>query len=187
MASAWIPRLDLDQMEPELAAYLEPRVARLGYLGEWFRRAGNSPAVLLPFMRFTDALKDALPMNVSETVVLTVATLLDNRYERHQHERLCMRSGLSREWVAEVERLEPDAGVAMLPAERAAQHYTLAALDGRGDVTRRRFAELAAHFSPSEGMSIVLLVGRYWGHALGVRTLGLDPPVPSIFDDGFGG
>lgn len=187
MTHQWIPRLERDQMAPELAAYLAPRVARLGYLGEWFRCAGNSPDVLLPFLHFTDALKDALPMNVSEAIVLTVATLLDNAYERHQHERLSVRSGFSRDWVAQVERLEPGAAGVMRAEERAAQRYAIAAIGGDRDAMRRRFAELAEHFTAAEGMAIVLLVGRYWTHALGVSTLGLAPPVPSIFEDGFAG
>jgi alkylhydroperoxidase family enzyme len=187
MASEWIPRLEREQMDEALSAYLAPRVKRLGYLGEWFRCAGHAPEVLLPFLHFTDALKDALPMAVSEAIVLTVATLLDNAYERHQHERLSVRSGFSREWVAQVERIDPDAAGEMSDAQRAAQRYAMAAVQGDGEATRLRFAELAGHFTPAEGMAIVLLVGRYWTHALGVATLGLAPPVPSIFEDGFAG
>ena len=35
--SALIPRLSQEQLEPQLARALEPRVKRLGYLGEFFR------------------------------------------------------------------------------------------------------------------------------------------------------
>ena len=187
MRSAWIPRLERGEMPVDLAAYLEPRVARLGYLGEWFRCAGNAPQVLLQFMHFTDALKDAVPLNVSEAVVLTVATLLDNPYERNQHERLCVRSGFGTAWVSEVERLAPDAASTMTGPERAAQRYAIAAVREDVDAIRQCFAELADHFTAAEGVAIVLLVGRYWAHALGVRTLGLAPPVPSIHEDGFTG
>lgn len=185
MTTDWIERLEPAQMAPELAAYLQPRVARLGYLGEWFRCAGHAPEVLLAFLRFTDALKDALPFEVSEAIVLSVATARDNAYERHQHERLSVRSGRSREWVAEVERLAPDAARLMSPPERAAQRYTLAALSGDVRATRRAFRALADHFDQGAAIAIVMLVGRYWTHALGVNTLALAPPVPSIFEDGF--
>jgi hypothetical protein len=35
-----IPRLQLDDMRPDLAEYLTPRVRRLGYLGELFQVCG---------------------------------------------------------------------------------------------------------------------------------------------------
>lgn len=187
MHNAWIPRLEQGEMPADLAAYLAPRVARLGYLGEWFRCAGNAPQVLLQFMHFTDALKDAVPLKVSEAVVLTVATLMDNAYERNQHERLSVRSGFGVAWVSEVERLAPDAASTMTDPERAAQRYAIAALRGDVDAIQAHFAALSDHFTAAEGVAIVLLVGRYWAHALGVRTLGLPPPVPSIHEDGFTG
>lgn len=181
----WIPRLGREQMDAALGTYLAPRVARLGYLGEWFRCAGNAPQVLLRFMEFTEALKEAVAANISEVVVLTVASVLDNAYERNQHERLALRTGFSRAWIAEVERLSPDAALCLSEAERAAQRYAIAALGGDAAATQRHFAALAEHFSPSEGIAIVMLVGRYWTHALGVRTLELAAPVPSVFEDGF--
>ncbi len=49
--SASIPRLQLDEMRPDLADYLTPRVRRLGYLGELFQVSGHAPDVLLTFMR----------------------------------------------------------------------------------------------------------------------------------------
>src|SRR5215470_7455189 len=104
-----IPRLGLDAMPPALADALRPRVQRLGYLGEFFQCAANAPDALLAFHQFTEALKAALPERVTEVVALTVATRLGNAYERHQHERLCRRLGLSDEWIRAVEALRPDA------------------------------------------------------------------------------
>lgn len=183
----WIPRLERDAMAPALVEYLGPRIKRLGYLGEWFRCAGHAPEVLLAFLKFTDALKDALPLKVSEAIVLTEATVLKNGYEKNQHERLSVRSGFGRDWVAEVERLSPDTAALMTLGERAAQRYVLAALAGDLPRTRTAFDALSAHFSPGEAIAILMLVGRYWTHALGVNTLDLAPPVPSIFEDGFSG
>jgi hypothetical protein len=185
MSSDWIPRIEQDAMAPPLADYLKPRVERLGYLGEWFKAAGNAPAVLLAFLKLTDALKDALPPKVSEAVVLTEATVLNNQYEKNQHERLSVRSGYGREWVAEVERVTPDTAVLMTQAECAAQRYTLAALSGDLPHIRSTFQTLSNHFSPGEAIAILMLVGRYWAHALGVATLDLAAPVPSIFEDNF--
>lgn len=181
----WIPRLERDEMASALAEYLEPRIKRLGYLGEWFRCAGNAPEVLLAFLKFTDALKNALPLKVSEAIVLTEATVLNNGYEKNQHERLSVRSGFGRDWVADVERLSPDTATLMTPGECAAQRYVLAALGDDLPRTRAAFDALSSHFSPGEAIAILMLVGRYWAHALGVNTLDLAPPVPSIFEDGF--
>ena len=60
-----IARLQLEDMRPDLADYLTPRVRRLGYLGELFQVSAHAPDVLLDFMRFTESLKDALPDNLS--------------------------------------------------------------------------------------------------------------------------
>ena len=182
---SWVPRLPVEAMPPDVAAYLAPRVARLGYLGEMFQVGANAPEVLLHFMHFTDALKDAIPFDIGEAVVLTVATLMDNRYERHQHERLCLRNGLTRQWLAEVQALRPDTARAMTAAQRAAQAYAVSAVESRGRAAGAEFDALSAHFTPAQAMAIAFLVGRYITHALIVNTLQLVPPVPSVFDDGF--
>lgn len=182
-----IPRLELSEMEPDLAAYLAPRVARLKYLGELFKCAAHAPRVLLAFMNFTDALKDALPDRLTECAVLTTATLMENRYERNQHERLSVRLGYGRDWVREVERLEPDAATLMSEDERAVQRYVLAAVRTRGLDVAAEFDALCERVPASHAMSIVMLVGRYVTHALVVNTLRLEPPVPSIWEDGFAG
>lgn len=183
--SQTIPRLQLQDMRPDLAEYLGPRVRRLGYLGELFQVTAHAPAVLLDFMRFTESLKDALPDRLAEVAVLTTATLMENAYERHQHERLCVRLGFGRDWVREVERLAPE-GAALSDEERAVQHYVMAAVRSRGLQAQDEFARLAALLPADQAVSIAMLVGRYVTHALVVNTFSLQPPVPSIWEDGFG-
>lgn len=180
--SARIPRLEMDALRPDLAAYLEPRVKRLGYLGELFKCAGNAPDVTLQFMQFTDALKDALPDRLTELGALTVAGFMENRYERHQHERLSVKLGFPREWIAQVMRLAPAEADQLSAVEKAAQTYALAALRTRGLDVQGEFESLAKLVPASEAMAFVLLVGRYVTHAMVVNTLRLAPPVPSIFD-----
>lgn len=182
-----IPRLELADMRADLAGYLEPRVKRLGYLGELFKCAGHAPDVLLDFMHFTDALKEALPDRLTEVGALTVAGLMSNDYERNQHERLSIRLGFGRDWVAEVNRLEPDLAILMSDTERAVQKYAIAAVRNRGRGVVDEFAAVSDRLSPGEAMAVILLVGRYVTHALTVNTLNLEPPVPSIFEDGFTG
>lgn len=182
-----IPRLELGDMRTDLATYLEPRVKRLGYLGELFKCAGHAPGVLLDFMHFTDALKEALPERLTETGALTVAALMNNEYERNQHERLSVRLGFGRDWVAEVNQLEPDKSKLMSEAERGVQKYAVAAIETRGQDVADEFAALSRILSPGEAMAVVMLIGRYVTHALMVNTLRLKPPVPSVFEDGFSG
>jgi len=184
--SQTIPRLQLDDMRPDLAAYLTPRVRRLGYLGELFQVCAHAPAPLLDFMRFTESLKGALPDNLAEVAVLTTATLMENAYERNQHERLCVRLGLGRDWVREVERLQPDAAALLSDSERAVQRYVLAAVRTRGLRASDEFEALVARLPADQAVAIAMLAGRYITHALVVNTFGLRPPVPSIWDDGFG-
>ena len=88
-----IPRLSADQMSPELASFLSPRVKRLGYLGEFFQCTAHQPEALLSFLEFTEHLKQALPTNLTEVVALSVAVLMGSSYERIQHERLTRKLG----------------------------------------------------------------------------------------------
>ncbi len=182
-----IPRLELHDMRADLAEYLGPRVKRLGYLGELFKCAGNAPDATLSFMHFTDALKEALPDRLSEVAVLTVAKLMKNDYERNQHERLSVRLGFGRDWIAEVETLEPREAKLMSDAERAVQTYALAAVESRGNACQQEFEALCRLIPPAEAIAVPMLVGRYITHALVVNTLQLKPPVPSVFEDGFTG
>jgi alkylhydroperoxidase family enzyme len=180
--STGIPRLEMEQLPENLATYLEPRVKRLGYLGELFKCAGNAPDVILQFMHFTDSLKDALPHRLTELGALTVAGYMQNDYERNQHERLSIKLGFSKEWVAQVNTLLADDSNELEQVERVAQRYALAALRSRGLEAGAEFEALAALLPPSQAMAFVMLVGRYVTHAMIVNTLGLKPPVPSIFE-----
>src|SRR6266404_617765 len=119
--STLVPRLELGALAPALADALRPRVERLGYLGEFFQCAGHQPQALLSFMAFTDALKEALPDNVTEVVALTVAARMGNDYERHQHEQLCRRLGFADQWIREIVSLRPDESPALQEPERLIQ------------------------------------------------------------------
>ena len=61
-----------------------------------------------------------------EVVALSIAGATGNRYERHQHERLSVRQGQTRDWVAAVNVLAPDAPGPLLDDERAVQRLALA-------------------------------------------------------------
>jgi hypothetical protein len=179
-----IPRLEMAELRPDLAAYLKPRVERLRYLGELFKCLGHAPDVTLQFMQFTDALKHALPDRLTELGALTVASYMENRYERHQHERLSEKLGFGRSWIAQVNRLEPSGATELSDVEKAAQRYALKALRTRGLDAQAEFDSLTNLLTPAEAMAFVMLIGRYVTHAIAVNTLRLEPPVQSVFEDG---
>lgn len=182
-----ISRLELEDMPEDLRQYLSPRVARLNYLGELFKYAGHAPDVLLSFMHFTDALKNTIPDRLTEVAVFTSAVLMSNSYERNQHERLSIRLGYTADWIAEVERLIPEEATLMTREEKAVQRYVMVAIESRGIAARSEFEVLVDMLGSTQAVAMVMLVGRYITHALMVNTLGLHPPVPSIFEDGFRG
>lgn len=179
-----IPRLEFDDLAPDLKEALRPRVERLNYLGEFFKVTGHIPTVLLPFIDFTENLKDVLPKNLTEVGALTVAGIMDNAYERNQHERLSEKLGFSREWIAAANRLDPDNAPELSEEEREVQRIARTLLDRDWEATRRHFDNLIESIGHEQALAVLMLVGRYTVHAMTVNTLALDPPVPSIFDGG---
>ncbi len=177
-----IPRLELEGFEPKLAAMLGPRIERLGYLGEFFKCAAHQPAALRSFLTFTEDLKVALPSELTELGALTVAGKLANAYERNQHERLCVNLGFSKDWIAAVNRLDPDHAAELSGAQRVAQRLALAVLDRGGrDCAAERDAMTETWNAPIT-IGFLMLIGRYATHAMIVNTLELAPPVASIFE-----
>lgn len=174
-----IPRLAPEDWPASLATQLRPRFDRLGYVGEFFRCAAHQPAALAAFMTFTEELKHALPEGLTEVVALTVSTLLDNRYERHQHERLCLKLGFAAEWIRGVERLEPSTAPRLTDAERAAQTLALAVVRRNGKGTAAELDALVQASDAATAVGVLLQIGRYVTHALMVNALELAPPVPS--------
>ena len=177
-----IPRLAQDELDPELGELLQPRVARLGYLGEFFRCAAHQPKALVSFMNFTQELKAALPDRLTEVVALTVAGVLDNDYERVQHERLSLKLGFGEAWLRAVLRLQPDEAAAIGDAERDVQRLVIAMVERRGHGVRAELEQLVRAIGHAEAIAVMLLVGRYVTHALFVNGLELAPPVPSPLD-----
>lgn len=182
-----IPRLRLDQLEPRLAAYLAPRVERLKYLGEFFRCAGHQPAALLSFMEFTENCKGGLDQKLVELIALSVANRTGNSYERNQHERLSVRLGFGREWVMQVNALAPETATLLSTTEEVVQSYVLAAIDQQGRGAGAKVDGMVDAIGPPCAIAVMMVLGRYLTHSVIVNSLQLEPPVPSIFEDGFSG
>lgn len=158
---------------------LQPRVARLGYLGEFFRCAAHQPAALVSFMAFTDDLKHALPDRLTEVVALTVSSECGSAYERHQHERLSLKLGFGESWVRAVEARDPKGAPELDAAERAVQALALGMVRRLGYRTGAELAAVVDAIGHEQAIAVLMLVGRYVTHALIVNSLALEPPVPS--------
>jgi hypothetical protein len=179
--SARIPRLEFDELAPSVQEVLAPRYERLGYLGEFFKCAGHQPALLAPFQTMTEAFKTVLPDRLVETAALTVANAMGNDYERHQHERLCVKLGFGTDWIADVSRLAPDEALSLGDAERRVQRLALAMLSRRGKGCSAEVDAVIDAIGPERTVAVLFVVGRYAAHALMVNALELAPPVPSVF------
>jgi alkylhydroperoxidase family enzyme len=184
-AATAIPPISFEDLPTGLAGVLEPRVKRLGYLGEFFQRAAHQPEALLAFNGFTEASKDALGPRLTELVALTASVRLGNVYERNQHERLSVNRGLGREWVAAVETLDPDGAGLVDQQERSAQRVVLAVVLDHGHGARAIVEDYGARHGAPAAVALLLVIGRYLAHAAVVNALEIGPPVPSIFEDGF--
>ena len=177
--SELIPRLSSTQMPPDLADYLRPRVERLGYLGEFFQCSAHQPKALLAFMRFTEELKTALPDKLSEVVALSVSCLMQNAYERVQHERLSLKLGFGEEWVRAVRALAPNSSRAMSDDERLVQALVIAVVTRNGHDVGDELDAVIRAVGHARAVAVLMMIGRYMTHALMVNALALQPPVPS--------
>src|SRR6266540_3234028 len=165
--SSLIPRLSFEELRPDLAEMLRPRVERLGYLGEFFKCAGSQPQALMSFMQFT------------EVVALTVATVYENAYERIQHERLSLKLGFGEDWVRGVISLKADGSGGLSEEETLAQKLTLAVIERRGHNTNAELEAVIKAIGHQQAIAALMLIGRYVTHAFIVNSLNLAPPVPS--------
>lgn len=176
--SKLIPRLSLTQMPEQLAQMLTPRVQRLGYLGEFFQCAANQPEALICFQEFTEALKHALPDRLTELVALTAAQLMENPYERTQHERLSRKLGFGEDWIKDVLLIGPSASGSLSEAEYAVQQLVVVVIERRGHNCTDELERVIALVGHEQTIAILMLIGRYVAHAFIVNSLQLEPPVP---------
>lgn len=174
-----IPRLSQEKLHPDLEAFLRPRIERLGYLGEFFQCTAHQPEALLSFLEFTNHLKHALPNNLTEVVSLSVAQLMDNSYERVQHERLSLKLGFGESWIRGVLSLAADGNGTLSEEEVLVQRLVVAVINRKGHDTTRELEAVVQSIGPAKTIAVLMLIGRYMSHAMIVNSLNLDAPVPS--------
>ncbi len=71
----------------------------------------------------------------------------------------------------------------MSDSECAVQKFAMAAIYRRGHDCQELFKDVIAHVGPEQATGILLSVGRCVMHAIFRNTLGLEPPVASLFED----
>lgn len=176
-------RLEYEALDPALREALEPRVRRLGYLGEFFAVAGHQPAALLAFHQFTEALKGALPPELTEVVALSAATELGNDYERCQHERLSVALGFDLAWIAAAEGRAGSDPAWLGERGGRVRDVVLAVLADRGHGAAASVSAAVELLGEEQAVAVLLLIGRYAAHAYVGNSVGLSAPVPSVFAD----
>lgn len=179
--SAEIPRLEFEDLSPELQDVFRARVDRLGYLGEFFRVMSHAPETMGGFYQITESLKKVLPDNLIEIVSLSLSSRLGNRYEQYQNERLSRRLGFSDEWIREAMAPRDGADSVFTPEEKAVQAFSIAVLERQGRGVAAERETLVAAIGPEQAVGVLWLIGRTVTHALISNTLELEPPVESIF------
>ncbi len=181
-----IPRLAFHELRGDIADALRAKGERRGSRGEFFAATAPQPEALKAFIDFTDSAKGELDISLVELIALTVATVKDVAYEKNQHERLSVKLGFGRDWVAAVERLTPEEQPALSPVEQCVQRFVIAALAHDGHGTGALLDTVVAELGHAQAIAVLMVMGRYTTHAIMVNSLGIGAPVPSIFEDGFG-
>lgn len=181
MSKDIVPRIEYDDIEPELKELFRPRVERLGYLGEFFRVMSAQPKTMIGFFTITESLKTAIPDNYTEIVSLALSSRYGNLYEQYQNEQLSRKLGFSDAWIREA--LAPVHGPDSVfkPDEKAVQAFAIAAGMSIGRDTQAEFKTLVEAIGPEKAIAVLWLVTRTVSHALISNTLQLEAPVQSIF------
>lgn len=179
-----IRRLSYEELDRSIQDVLRAKVERLGYLGEFFAVAGHQPAATTAFQQFTESLKAALPPELTETVALTVASMLGNQYEQAQHERLSSTLGFSPAWIAAAIGQGDEAEL----SERARVARTLArsVVESYGRAAAPVLSHAVDVLGEEHAVGVLLTVGRYVAHAVISNTLELAPPVAGVVGVGAG-
>lgn len=173
-----IRRLTFDELADGLRDALSAKVARLGYLGEFFAVCGHQPEATAAFQAFTESLKSALPAELTQVVALTIASALENTYELHQHERLAVVLGFPLAWI-EAAMGVGDPGE-LSDAARASRDLALAMLENHGQGASQQLSHLVALLGEDQAVGVLLTVARYVAHAVVSNTLELESPVEGV-------
>lgn len=139
-----------------------------------FTTLGRHRRLFRGWLRFAGRLmpRGTLPRRETELVILRVAHLRNSAYELAAHNRIALRSGVTRE---ELER------VALGPAAEGwttRERVLLAAVDElhtSGDLTDDAWSQLRAHLDEKQSIEFLMLAGHYEMLAVVLNTLRIAP------------
>lgn len=176
-----ITRLELEAIDPKLRAFLQPTVERLGYLGEFFQVAGHVPDAMPHFMEYTKAVKAPLTDAENELLAMATCAALGADYERIQHERLSLKLGLSREWIAAAcGRAGADPSL-LSASERELRNLAIAVAARAGHGCAAEVRAVVDALGQTKATAALLQITRFVLIAHMCNALGLTLPVASIF------
>lgn len=178
-----VPLLEFDEIAPDLQTMLKPTVERLGYFGELSQALAQFPNGMKAFMQYTGAVKEPLPFNLSEVCALTVCSRMGGDYERIQHERLALKSGMDRAWIGELTGAETPSPSVLDDTETKVRDLARVVVDGNGRGSEAELAAVVAAIGPEQALAVMLQITRFMTISVLVHSLGARLPVPSIFDD----
>jgi alkylhydroperoxidase family enzyme len=170
------PRIGYDDLPAVVRGRVEPRVARLGYLGEFFQVAAHQPEALVGFIDFTEALKSSLDWRLVEAVAFTVAARCENEYELVQHQRLASTLGMDEAQIRALSSGRPEEGDLdsdQLAAVRLAEDVVAA----RGGSCADSYEALQREVGVETAVGCLMTAVRYLAHATMSNTWDLRPPV----------
>ena len=164
-------RIAFDDLPDDLRTLLQPRVDRLGYLGEFFQVGAHQPEALAAFIEYTEALKRALPDRLVEVIALTIASESGNAYEQ------VLKLGFTEDEVAALVARGASL-VDFSPEERVAAELARQVLTAQGGACPA-YDELEALTGEDVAVGCLMTAVRYLAHATMANTWGLAPPVAS--------
>ncbi len=187
---ARIPLLDYDELPDEyeeqelLSSFrtrdeLAPEVRDIMASDERnvYRALGHVPGALDEFRQMGGVLWEqaGMSMRERELAVLTVARTTGSHYEWHQHVRIGLSEGLSREEIkaigeADLEDFDIE--------ERALMEYTAGVVEG--EVDRGLHDAMAVHYDTDEIVAVNMLVGMYLTIARAMDALDVEVEEPFL-------
>jgi Carboxymuconolactone decarboxylase family len=182
--SETFPRVVRETLPEPLSAHLGAIEKRLGYLNELFLLQSHVPASVESFMAYTQAVKAPLSDRQNELVALAACAVLHAEAELIQHERLALRLGLDKAFVAAAEGREGADAAALTPDEHLLRSVVCELIQNMGRGCEPALARLAGAIGAGPAMAVLLQSTRFimigvWGHVFEVKL-----PVPSIFEEG---
>lgn len=182
-AETLFPRVARDAMPEKLVADVAAIEKRLGYLSELFLLQSHVPDSVTAFMAYTQAVKAPLSDRLNELVALAACNALQAKAELIQHERLSLRLGLSKAFVAAAQGREGWDESELSATEHLVCSVVRELIGTMGRGCEPALAKLAAAIGASQAMAVLLQTTRFmmvgvWGHVFHLKV-----PVLSIFEE----